>query len=265
MPIAMPNKSSMNPMHGKTRPTITRRRLLYVAILLGLACTSLQAMADRHRSDPDEVIRATAGLKPDLEEGKRLYNQCAICHTPEGWGSQTGRYPQLAGQHQSVLLKQLADIQKGNRDNPTMIPFTQPLFFHGPQTLVNLTAYIQQLRMVPNNSIGHGLDLAEGKQLYDENCKKCHGDSGEGKPDKHYPRIQGQHYQYLLRQMQWLQAGKRRNGDTEMIDQIKDFNHSQLMNIADYISRMAPDKDLVADRPDWKNPDFRQGYISAPR
>ena len=34
-----------------------------------------------------------------------------------------GTFPQLAGQHTTVLIKQMADIRAGERDNPTMYPF----------------------------------------------------------------------------------------------------------------------------------------------
>ncbi|RTZ78134.1 MAG: cytochrome C, partial [Gammaproteobacteria bacterium] len=57
-------------------------------------------------------------LKPDHENGIEVYEVCAACHLTEGWGTKDGTFPQIAGQHQTVLVKQLADIREGNRDNP---------------------------------------------------------------------------------------------------------------------------------------------------
>lgn len=213
----------------------------------------------------DEAVQKALSATPDLEKGRRLYYNCAICHTPEGWGTPSGYYPQIAGQHQSVILKQLADIHKGNRDNPTMMPFTDPLFSKGIQALADVSAYIEQLPMVPNNSVGIGMRLEKGKKLYDDNCKECHGDNGEGDAKEFYPRIHGQHFKYLLRQMRWIKMGKRRNADEKMVEQFEIFSSSDLSLMADYVSRLKPEKELLADHLDWRNPDFRSGFRTVPR
>jgi len=213
----------------------------------------------------NQAVELALKATPNLENGKKLYFNCAICHTPEGWGTPNGMFPQVSGQHQSVILKQLADINKGNRDNPTMSPFSYRVFDKGPQALADLSAYIEKLFMVPNNSVGPGLQLSKGKELYNENCKKCHGDNGEGDAKEFYPRIQGQHYQYLLRQLRWIKSGKRRNSDEKMVKQIQGFSHNDLILIADYVSRLRPDKSLLADHLDWRNPDFRSKFMTAPK
>ena len=48
---------------------------------------------------------------------------CLRCHMPEGWGLVAGTVPQIAGQHRSVLIKQLADIRAGNRDAVPMLSY----------------------------------------------------------------------------------------------------------------------------------------------
>lgn len=212
----------------------------------------------------DESIEKAITLKPDLANGKKLYHNCALCHTPEGWGTPGGRYPQIAGQHQSVILKQLADIHSRNRDNPTMYPFATYIFDQGAQALADVSAYISKLPMVPNNSVGAGTQLDEAEKLYKDNCVKCHGENGEGDAKEFYPRIHGQHYQYVMRQMHWIKIGKRRNADEKMVKQIEGFTLNDLSIISDYVSRLQPDKELLADHLDWRNPDFRSGFISAP-
>ena len=213
----------------------------------------------------DEIIQQAVDATPNLHNGKLLYHNCAVCHSPEGWGTPSGHFPQIAGQHKSVIIKQLRDIHDGNRDNPTMRPFTNPIFLQGPQSISDLSAYISQLPMVPNNSLGYGTELAEGKKLYDDNCKQCHEANGEGKADKFYPRIQGQHFRYLVRQLHWIKNGKRRNADRKMVKQIQGFSYREVELIADYVSRLKPNKSLVAESIYWKNPDFRRGFYTAPR
>jgi cytochrome c553 len=247
----------------QTIDNLTIRTHFLLIIGMGLVLLA-PANAFAEQKKVDEFIEVALQAEPDLQMGKMLYFNCAICHTPEGWGSLNGRYPQIAGQHQSVILKQLADIQKGNRDNPTMIPFTEPLFFLEPQALADLSAYIEQLPMLPANSVGSGLRLEEGKKLYNEECKECHGENGEGIAKEFYPRIHGQHFQYLLRQMEWVKTGKRRNADEDMVKQFKKYSQDDLEVIADYVSRLRPDKGMLADHLEQKNPDFRPGFVTAP-
>lgn len=247
----------------QTNNVVTPTSHFIMSIGMSLALL-VSAVANAEPKKVDEFVEIALQLEPDLQKGRMLYFNCAICHTPEGWGSPDGRFPQIAGQHQSVILKQLADIQKGNRDNPTMIPFTDPLFYMGPQVLADLTAYIEQLQMVPANSVGSGLRLEEGKKLYNIECKECHGENGEGIAKEFYPRIHGQHFQYVLRQMEWVKMGKRRNADKEMVEQFKKFSQDDLEVIADYVSRLRPEKGMLADHIEQKNPDFRPDFVTAP-
>jgi len=192
----------------------------------------------------------------DMENGKYVYEVCAACHLPEGWGREDGTFPQLSGQHRSVLIKQLADIRAGNRDNPTMYPFTTKRAIGGAQALADVTAYIATLPMNPKNGVGEGNDLKHGEKLYKENCVKCHGEKGEGSAKKFYPRIQAQHYKYMQRQFEWIRDGKRRNANPDMVKQINGFTDKDMKAVVDYASRLKPpEKDLAKD-PNWKNPDF---------
>ena len=65
--------------------------------------------------------------KGDAKAGEEGYETCGACHLPSGAGRPDGTFPQLAGQHTTVLIKQMADIRAGLRDNPTMYPFAKEL------------------------------------------------------------------------------------------------------------------------------------------
>jgi len=202
-------------------------------------------------------------LTPDLDNGKRVYLTCAVCHRPEGWGTSDGTYPQIAGQLSTVLIKQLADIRARNRDAPIMYPFAVPRILGGPQEIADVAAYISGLPMTPGNGVGHGRDLALGEKLYVDNCVDCHGKSGEGDAREHVPAIWGQHYHYLVRQFEWIRMGKRRNSDPEMQKQIKHFNGRDVRAVMDYVSRLRPPKDRTAESEGWQNPDF-PNYVRPP-
>ena len=195
-------------------------------------------------------------LKPDKDNGRDVYEVCSACHQPEGWGLVDGTFPQLAGQHRTVIIKQLADIRDGHRDNPTMYPFALPSEIGGTQAIADVAEYIATLRMNPENGVGKGDDLALGAKLYADNCVRCHGPEGAGNGEKFYPRIQGQHYEYLVRQYRWIKEGKRRNSNPEMVEQIKNFTDKDTLAVLDYVSRLKPPAELVAPK-GWKNPDFK--------
>jgi cytochrome c553 len=200
-------------------------------------------------------------LTPNLENGVEIYEVCSACHLPEGWGLPDGTFPQLAGQHRGVLIKQLADIRSLNRDNPTMYPFALPESIGDTQALADVVAYIEKLPMNPEWGKGPwGPDTpehAQGEKLYADNCAKCHGADGMGDAAKFYPRINGQHYNYMVRQFEWIRDGKRRNANPDMVAQIKSFTDKDMQMVINYVSWHPVPKDQLAASADWKNPDFK--------
>ncbi|MDO8932044.1 MAG: c-type cytochrome [Rhodocyclaceae bacterium] len=178
--------------------------------------------------------------KGDVKAGKDAYEVCGACHLPSGAGRPDGTFPQLAGQHTTVLIKQMADIRAGLRDNPTMYPFAMTLT--DPQELADAAAYIESLCIPVEHGKYEGADAAiqvsQGKELYEKECKECHGANGQGVKEKFYPVIAGQHYKYLLRQMTEIRDGKRRNANPDMVKIIKKYTDQQLVAISAYQSSL---------------------------
>jgi cytochrome c553 len=179
-------------------------------------------------------------LKGDKKRGEEAYEVCGACHLPSGAGRPDGTFPQLAGQHTTVLIKQMADIRAGLRDNPTMYPFAATLT--DPQELADVAAYIEGLCIPTDHGKYEGADaavqIAKGKELYEKQCLECHGKTGEGLKDKFYPVIAGQHYKYLLRQMTEIRDGHRRNANPDMVKVIKPYTNDQLVAISAYQSSL---------------------------
>jgi cytochrome c553 len=201
-----------------------------------------------------EIERALA-LEPDVARGLEIYRSCAECHTPEGWGLASGRIPQLAGQHRTVVIKQLADIRAGNRGSVVMAPYATAELIGGAQAIADVAGYIDSLEMSVDNGKGPGKDLELGAQLYRDNCARCHGPTGEGDGHVYVPRIQSQHYEYLVLQSESIRKGRRRNANPEMAAQIRGFDARQSQAVLDYVSRLQPPEDLRAP-PGWRNPDL---------
>ncbi|MDR2014234.1 MAG: c-type cytochrome [Azoarcus sp.] len=179
-------------------------------------------------------------LKGNKTNGEEAYEVCGACHLPSGAGRPDGTFPQLAGQHTTVLIKQMADIRAGLRDNPTMYPFAVTLT--DPQELADVSAYIESLCIPTDHGKYEGPDaaqqVAKGKELYEKQCLECHGKNGEGDKAKFYPVIAGQHYKYLLRQMTEIRDGRRRNANPDMVRIIKPYTDDMLVAISAYQSSL---------------------------
>jgi len=256
------------------------KKTLTILAALGLAAgvaTSAALAWNEGGGEQDEALKILLELKekmkndPKLKEkvhkdGVAVYEVCSACHTTEGWGTKDGTFPQIAGQHDTVIIKQLADIRAGNRDNPTMYPFALPKEIKnaapevggGPYALAVVAHYISNLPMNPDNGKAPPgeADLERGKKLYEENCVRCHGPNGEGSEEKFFPKIQGQHYLYMLRQFRWIRDGKRRNANPDMVKQIKGFTEQDMKDVIGYVASIPVPKEKLAPSKDWLNPDF---------
>lgn len=217
---------------------MSSRVLLSVLLAIGFAST-----CSAEGESTDELHKALS-LTPNVEKGKEIYPLCASCHLDNGWGKPDGSFPVIAGQHRQVLIKQLADIRARNRENPTMFPFSDPETIGGAQAIADVTAYIATLEPDPDPGIGSGEHLEQGRALYEKQCADCHGAGGEGNAQAFFPRLRGQHFAYLVRQLRWLRDGFRKNGNPVMVERLKTHSDEDIDAVADYISRMKPSADV---------------------
>ncbi len=177
-------------------------------------------------------------LKGDAERGRNAYRVCQGCHKPNGAGLPDGTYPQLAGQHATVLIKQMADVRDGRRENPKMFPFAGKHIID-MQEIADVAVYLQNMKIPHDNGKGPGANLARGKELYMNDCHSCHGDNGEGSEKKFYPVLAGQHYKYMLRQIRDIRDGKRRNASPKMVKVVRNYTDADMELVVDYMSRLS--------------------------
>jgi cytochrome c553 len=174
----------------------------------------------------------------DPQKGEVAYEVCRGCHKSDASGRPDAGYPQLAGQHISVLIKQMIDVRQGKRDNPRMHPFVEQEAV-SMDDIPHVAAYLHNLPIPASNRKGNGKRLDQGKLLYDRDCMACHGDNGEGDAKKLYPNVAGQHYPYLYRESLDIRDKVRRNANTRMVKVLRDYQDEDIEAVSDYMSRLA--------------------------
>ena len=232
-------------------PFVLIRRAILTTLLVSLKLSLCEALASS--SEIDQILSFT----PDIEDGRSRFGSCIHCHGTEGWGSYSGAYPQIAGQHASVLIKQLLDISAGRRNNTEMLPAARQLVNQGPQALANVAAYISSLKMNPDPGVGDADDdeLERASTTFQKVCSTCHGETGDGNADKVVPLLQGQNHEYLLRQLRRIKVGERKNANPEMRELIRRLPERELELLATYIARLEPPQNKLGPY-NWVNPDF---------
>jgi cytochrome c553 len=128
--------------------------------------------------------------------------------------------------------------------------FTDRHHLPSAQEVTDVAAYVASLTRFPRTGkgIGDGASLGEGASTYFRECERCHGPLGQGDLLLRRPRLAGQHYLYLLRQLEDT-ADKRRLGmDAAHVDMLRRMSPAQLRGVADYLSRMSPDLSSIQRR-----------------
>ena len=223
----------------------TPNSLVLAAVLLIAGCAHDDTRHPTHSAAAPggpaavEAERALALAESgDAGRGKAAYAVCSACHQPSGLGKRDGSNPKLAGQHASVLIKQITDIRGEVRKNPTMHSFVREL--RDPRDIADVAAYIETL-CIPAGNGRYGLSdadarIIEGRQMFAKDCADCHRDTGQGDKAKGYPLLAGQHYRYLVRQMQDIRDGYREAADSDMVKTIRKHGNDKLQSIAAYLA-----------------------------
>ncbi len=88
------------------------------------------------------VMIASPAFAADIAAGKAKSATCAACHGATGI-SAVPMYPNLAGQKELYLAKQLRDFKSGARKDPVMGAMAMPL---SPEDIANISAYYASLK-----------------------------------------------------------------------------------------------------------------------
>jgi len=199
----------------------------------------------------------------DAAAGATKAAVCGACHGADG-NSLVGTFPKLAGLGERYLLKQMTDIQAWDLETDAAkkantgraVPeMTGLLAKMTKQDLADLAAHFsaqttqlsgsKKIEVQVNSGIKvDGLEL--GERTYRAGnpssgvpaCTGCHAPDGKGNIPAGFPRLSGQHPEYVEKQLRAFRSGDRKNdGDQSIMRSVADkLSDAEIAALANYIA-----------------------------
>ena len=179
-----------------------RKPLLVTAWTVVLLTGSAMACAD----EIDAVARAHAH--------KIAVTVCGTCHGQQG-NSTNPKFPRLAGQNADYLSAQLKAFRSQTRGDPDALGYMWGMASElDDKTIEALAAYYADQKAEPS-ARGTSAPIDLGREIYEHGvpaqgvpaCSTCHGPDAHG--TQSFPRLAGQHAQYVLKQLASFQSNMR--------------------------------------------------------
>ncbi len=159
------------------------------------------------------------------------------CHTNDG-SRGTPAFPILQGQHASYLVKQLSEFKAGKRENAIMKGIASAL---SDDDMRSVAAFYASKQAKPG--FAKSKELATlGEKVYRGGiadrgiaaCAGCHSPNGAGIPIQ-YPRLAGQHADYVESQLLSFRSGARKNS-AQMTGVAAKMNDHEIKAVSDYVA-----------------------------
>ncbi|MFZ3221210.1 MAG: c-type cytochrome [Rhodoferax sp.] len=180
----------------------------------------------------------------DIKAGEKKIAACIGCHGIVGYQAsfpEVHKVPKISGQSGKYIVSALNAYKKGDRKHPTMRGMAGSL---SDQDIADVAAYYEASGVVEGAAAP--AKAAEGSAKAMElvakgACASCHGDSFSKPIDPSYPKIAGQHSDYLFVA---LKAYKTENnaqigrGNAIMGGVAKQFSNAELKELANYVGSL---------------------------
>lgn len=183
-------------------PRLLRRTLALLVSGLVLANWCASARAD----EPDAAMK--------LYAQRLAIGVCGTCHGPDGNSTQP-KFPRLAGQNANYLLSQLKAFRAQTRGDADAVSYMWGMAGQlSDETLEALAQYYAS-RTPGKGSPSDTAAITRGREVFEKGipavgvppCSGCHGPDAHGIAD--FPRLAGQHRQYILKQLSSFQSNMR--------------------------------------------------------
>lgn len=185
---------------------------------------------------------AFAAQAQDVNAGQKKIAMCIGCHGIPGYQAsfpEVHKVPMIAGQNAKYIVSALQAYAKGDRKHPTMRGIATSL---SEQDMNDIAAYYEQqakLPAVPETIPAAPANVAE--LLTKGACVSCHGANFSKPIDPSYPKLAGQHADYLTVALKAYKIDKNNNvgrSNGVMAGQVKQFSNAELKAIANYIGSL---------------------------
>lgn len=155
---------------------------------------------------------------------------CVACHGPQGRSTQS-TFPILAGQSARYMYLELRDFQEGRRGDPLMSPMVVGLT---RDDMHELSDYFAKQKPPVQGFAADPAKARLGKLKADETlCTMCHLGGFAGQNE--VPRVAGQHYDYIVKQLRDFKARARTNDAGSMTSVANTLNDQDIENLANYL------------------------------
>jgi len=185
---------------------LTASRVNAVLVLIGAAALGCAAPAVG-AEEPDAATR--------LHAQKIAVTVCGTCHGQQGNGTQP-KFPRLAGQNANYLATQLKAFRSQARGDPDAIGYMWGMAAElDDDSIAALAAYYAAQKPEAGPRADQAA-ISRGREIYQNGitaegvpaCSSCHGPDAHGQQD--FPRLAGQHEQYILKQLSSFQSNMRK-------------------------------------------------------
>ena len=197
-----------------------------------------RAVAQDDRLPMEDILGPAADVRPAVTQN------CARCHGVDGRGRGPGALPKLAGQRWEYIAGSLEAYARGERHSGIMEPVAANLGTDEMQAIARYYAGLPGADDAPSTLdarlIQQGREIAErgAPERLIPACTECHGPGTERNPN--YPRLAGQHADYIARQLE-LFKGDRRGGTayrTIMLKIAGQLTEEQVQAVAAYYASL---------------------------
>ena len=169
---------------------------------------------------------------------------CVNCHGANG-NSISPNFPKLAGQMAPYIVAQLNGFKSHDRHDPAGFEYMWGLSRSlTDDQIKGLADYYASQTMTAQSIEGDRRRLDAGKSIYTAGvaaagvpaCAGCHGDRGQGMAA--FPRIAGQHRDYLVKQLVVFQRTEQRPDGAIMKTVAHALTQQNIDDVADYLQAL---------------------------
>jgi cytochrome c553 len=181
-------------------------------------------------------------------EGEKKATMCIGCHGIVGYQAthpQVYKVPMISGQNAKFIVSSLVAYQKGERRHPTMRAIAGSLT---EQDMADLGAHYEAHAKGARAPEAAAEPAGDVKELLTKGaCSSCHGANFSKPIDGSYPKLAGQHADYLYAALMSYKVKGNGHGRENAImgGQVAQFTSSQLKAIAGYLASLPGEMQTV--------------------